>query len=118
MLQTGAEKQTPATCDEMTDEYRQSILQMFVGHLITSAVSVSLLLLAVDPYFTTALLKTRLVCPLKRNCYFFRVPGTLSLSQTASGHNAKREISKFFEYTIKIHYPFLTTSTRNISRNR
>jgi hypothetical protein len=35
----------------MTNEYQQSIQQMFVGHLITSALSVSLLLVAVDPTY-------------------------------------------------------------------
>ena len=110
------ETEHQSVCDEMTNEYQQSVLQMFVGHLITSAVSVSLLLLAVDPllYYRFT---PQLVCPLKRNRYFFRLLGILSLSQTASGHNAKREMPKLFEYTIKIHHSFLTISSRKISRN-
>jgi hypothetical protein len=60
-------------CDEMTNEYQQSMLQIFVGHLITLAVYISLLLLAVDPYFATTLLQTRLVCLLKRSSYSLRV---------------------------------------------
>ena len=38
-------------CDEMTNVHQQTILQMFVGHLITSAVYVFLLLPPVA-YFT------------------------------------------------------------------
>jgi hypothetical protein len=50
-------------------------MQMFVGHLIASAVCVSLFLLAVDAYFNTyfitALLQTWVLCPLERHRYLF-----------------------------------------------
>ena len=96
----------------MTNEYQQSISQMFVGHLITSAVYLSLLLAAVDSYCTTALYRTQLVCPLMRNHYFF------GISDSLRSHCEERN-AKLFEYRIKIHHPFLTTtSSRNISRNR